>query len=292
MTRIRPDYRGILRLAAKQLSQEKIACSVGSSKKTVNRILRLAKERGLSWPLPDEQTNDVLAKVFSKPPKVTQTNRYLPDFERIHRELQHAGVNKKLLWTEYLEECRLKNQLGLKYSQFCHYIQLDEERRQATMHLHHQPGEKVEVDWAGDPAFYTDRETGEKIKALVFIAVLPYSQYTFAKAYPDERQHSWLQAHIDMYRYFGGVTKLLCFLSSNFPHFHHRNSPSSSWENPHFQRALSGNRFHYCILPHEGVFHPVAPGAGHQEMAVVGQTVNHGGCHLFIGKDAAPFREL
>lgn len=100
MTRIRPDYRGILRLAAKQLSQEKIASSVGSSKKTVNRILRLAKERGLSWPLPDEQTNDVLAKVFSKPPKVTQTNRYLPDFERIHRELQHAGVNKKLLWTE------------------------------------------------------------------------------------------------------------------------------------------------------------------------------------------------
>lgn len=74
MTRIRPDYRGILRLAAKQLSQEKIACSVGSSKKTVNRILRLAKERGLSWPLPDEQTNDVLAKVFSKPPKVTQTD--------------------------------------------------------------------------------------------------------------------------------------------------------------------------------------------------------------------------
>lgn len=209
MTRIRPDYRGTLRLAAKQLSQEKIASSVGSSKKTVNRILRLAKERGLSWPLPAEQTNDVLAKVFSKPPKVTQTNRYLPDFERIHRELQHAGVNKKLLWTEYLEECRLKNQLGLKYSQFCHYIQLDEERRQATMHLHHQPGEKVEVDWAGDPAFYTDRETGEKIKALVFIAVLPYSQYTFAKAYPDERQHSWLQAHIDMYRYFGGVTKLL-----------------------------------------------------------------------------------
>lgn len=83
-----------------------------------------------------------------------------------------------------------------------------------------------------------------------------------------------------------------CFLSSRFPHFHRRNSPLSSWENPHFQRALSGSRFHYCILPHEGVFHPVASAASHQEMAVVGQPVNHGGCHLFIGKDAAPFREL
>lgn len=26
----------------------------------------------------------------------------------------------------------------------------------------------------------------------------------------------------------------ICFLSSRFPHFRRRNSPSSSWENPHF----------------------------------------------------------
>lgn len=74
MTRIRPDYRGILRLAAKQLSQEKIACSVGSSKKTVNRILRLAKERGLSWTLPDEQTNDA-----------TSLPRCSPNRQKSHR---------------------------------------------------------------------------------------------------------------------------------------------------------------------------------------------------------------
>lgn len=89
-----------------------------------------------------------------------------------------------------------------------------------------------------------------------------------------------------------GARYRVCFLSSRFPHFRRRNSPSSSWENPHFQRALSRSRFHYCILPHEGVFHPVAPAASHQEVAVVAQTVNHGGSHLFIGKDAAPFREL
>ena len=40
------------------------------------------------------------------------------------------------------------------------------------------------------------------------------------------------------------------------------------------------------LHPHEGVFHPVAPAASHQEMAVVGQPVKHGGCHLFIGNDA------
>ncbi len=48
MPRVKPNYREILRLSSKGLSQQDIATSVGSSKKTVNRILRLAKERNVS----------------------------------------------------------------------------------------------------------------------------------------------------------------------------------------------------------------------------------------------------
>ena len=33
--------------------------------------------------------------------------------------------------------------------QFCYYVQQDEERRQATMHIPCNPGERIEVDWAG-----------------------------------------------------------------------------------------------------------------------------------------------
>ena len=40
----------------------------------------------------------------------------------------------------------------LMYSQFCYYIQKDEEKRRATMHIPRKPGEQIEVDWAGDPA--------------------------------------------------------------------------------------------------------------------------------------------
>ena len=80
-----------------------------------------------------------------------------------------------------------------------------------------------------------------------------------------------------------------CFSSSIFPHFRHSTSPLSSWEIPHFQQALSGYRFHNCVLPHKGMFHSVASSTSHQEMAVVSQSVNHGSGHLFIGEDAAPF---
>ena len=39
------------------------------------------------------------------------------------------------------------------------------------------------------------------------------------------------------------------------------------------------------------MFHLLATAADHQEMDMVGQAVNQGSRHLFIGKDAAPYRE-
>ena len=42
---------------------------------------------------------------------------------------------KKLLWTEYMEDCRLNGDEPLMYSQFCYYIQQDEQKHRATMHI-------------------------------------------------------------------------------------------------------------------------------------------------------------
>lgn len=44
-------YREIIRLASLSLSQTNIALSCGVSKKTVNKVLKAAREKGISWPL-------------------------------------------------------------------------------------------------------------------------------------------------------------------------------------------------------------------------------------------------
>ena len=93
MSRVKPNYSEILRLSSKGLSQQDIATSVAASKKTVNRILRLAKEHNISWPLPKSQTNDELAKIFFSPAKETATSRPMPNLEHIHKELKRNGVN-------------------------------------------------------------------------------------------------------------------------------------------------------------------------------------------------------
>ena len=53
----------------------------------------------------------------------------MPNFDYIRKELLRNGVNKKLLWVEYCEECRMSSEEPLMYSQFCYYIQKDEEKR-------------------------------------------------------------------------------------------------------------------------------------------------------------------
>ena len=64
----------------------------------------------------------------------------------------------------------------LMYSQFCYHIQMNEEKRRATMHIPRKPGEQIEVDWAGDPAHIIDPDTGEITEAFLFVGVLTYSQ--------------------------------------------------------------------------------------------------------------------
>ena len=203
-------YREIIRLSGLGPSQTNIALSCNASKTTVNKVLKEARERNLSWPLDPKLTDPVLGKLLFPDSKAKPTtSKRMPDYEHIRKELLRNGVNKKLLWTEYLEECRLAGDEPLMYSQFCYYIQQDEQKRRATMHINRKPAEQVEVDWAGDSAHIIDPDTGEILEAHIFVGVMTYSQYPYVEAFMDEKQPSWIAAHVHMYEYFGGVAKIL-----------------------------------------------------------------------------------
>lgn len=176
-------YREILRLKSLGLSQQNIADSCSVSKKTVNRVLKRAMELNISWTLDENETDAVLAEKFFPSAKSIKSNKRMPDYAYIRKELLRNGVSKKLLWTEYMEDCRANGDEPLMYSQFCYHIQQDEQKHRATMHINRKPGEQVEVDWAGDSATIVDPDTGEIIKAYIFVGVMTYSQYAYVEAF-------------------------------------------------------------------------------------------------------------
>ena len=38
---------------------------------------------------------------------------------------------------------------------------------------------------------------------------MTYSQYAYVEAFLDMKQKSWINAHVHMYEYFGGVARIL-----------------------------------------------------------------------------------
>jgi hypothetical protein len=68
-----------------------------------------------------------------------------------------------------------------------------------------EPGERVEVDYAGDPIEWYEIKTGEIHKACVFVSGLGFSQLLFAWAAEDMKSRNWLGCHRRMFEYYGGV---------------------------------------------------------------------------------------
>ena len=67
------------------------------------------------------------------------------------------------------------------------------------------PGERCEVDYAGDRIEWMDLKTGEIHAAPVFVAALGFSQLLFAWASDDMKSRNWLSAHRRMFEAFKGV---------------------------------------------------------------------------------------
>ena len=142
-------YREIIRLTSLGFSQRDIMASCGVAQKTVVKVQKRAKELNLAWPLKETLTDIELKKLINQKNEAVSSNKRMPDFAYIRKELLRNGVSKKLLWTEYMEDCRANGDEPLMYSQFCYHIQQDEQKHRATMHINRKPGEQVEVDWAG-----------------------------------------------------------------------------------------------------------------------------------------------
>lgn len=82
-------------------------------------------------------------------------------------------------------------------------------KTKATMHIEHKAGELIEVDWAGQTAYIINTDTGELIEVYIFVSVLPYSGYTYIEAFLSRDSEAWITGHVNMYKYFGGSTRIL-----------------------------------------------------------------------------------
>ena len=199
--------REILRLKWElQLSERVIARSCSTSRSTVADYIRRAAAAGLTWPLPENQSDSQLSELlYPKTQEPTLKATFLPDWEKTHLELRRKGVTLRLLWVEYLE----KYPQGYGYSQYCQLYRNWAGKIQPTMRLDHKAGEKMFVDYCGQTISVIDPITGEIQEAEIFVAVLGASSYTYVEAQWHQDLPNWTGGHVRAYLFFGGVTEVV-----------------------------------------------------------------------------------
>ena len=201
----------ILELRAARLSMRKIAATRHISRHSVSDVFRIAAEKGIAYQDVRDMDDGDLYRMFFPEKHEIELLFAQPGYEHIHQELKKTGVTLKLLWEEYQETCRTEGSVAMGYSKFCEGYREFTIAHRLTNHLEHKPGERVEVDWSGPAMSYVDLSTGEQIKVYLFVATLPYSQYSYVEPTHDMKMDTFLRCHIHMYQYFGGVpTRTVC----------------------------------------------------------------------------------
>jgi transposase len=202
------QLKQILRLHQEGMSNRRIAKDLGIYKETVNKYLKKVQKGSQDIQELLVMDDPILeGRFYAGNPayleeRFEQLRQMLPYLEK---ELKRPHVTLKLLWEEYLE----KHPEGYRYSQFCFHLNQLRVARKPTGVLNHQPAEKLFIDFAGDNLHYINRETGEEIKVNVFVATLPYSDYSFAMGVEHQTTDDFLYALTCCLRFIGGVSRIV-----------------------------------------------------------------------------------
>ena len=233
------QLRTLLRLHHGGVSAREIGRRLSVARSTIQDNLKRAAAAGLAWPLGEDITDDVLEqRLFGRAGfAIGQRRRIEPDWAALARELKRPGVTMMILWEEYREI----NQDAYGYSRFCDLLRGFERRLSPVMRQHHVAGEKAFVDYSGKRIAIVDPTTGEIHEAEIFVGVLGASNLTYAEATWTQQLPDWTGAHIRMFRFFGGVPKLLV------PDNLKSGVNKASFYDPEINRTYGAMAAHYSV---------------------------------------------
>ena len=194
--------KDVIRLKwAARLTHEEIAATLKVSKGVVAKYVALASAAGLDW-LTVEHWGERELTARLLPRSAEATPVVVPDWGRIHRELDRKGMTLMLLWQEYVAEH--SEARTWRYTQFCEHYKAFAGRLKRSMRQHRRAGEKLFIDYAGPTVALSSGE-----RAQVFVAAMGASSYTFACATPAQKLADWIGAMVRALEFYGGVPQLI-----------------------------------------------------------------------------------
>lgn len=183
------------------------ACTFHISRNTVRKYVRMFLTSGKTTEQLLSMTEEHLQEMFG----IRESRHREPSSRQAELEALIPGYvarlsRKGMTVTKLFREYEAEHPDGYRETAFKLAIRQHRFHTTVTGHVEHYAADQMYVDFAGDKLEVVDEMTGEVKKAEVFVAILPFSHYTYCEAVWSQRKEDLVKACQNAFCYFGGVT--------------------------------------------------------------------------------------
>ena len=199
------DFAEVLFHWQKGQNKTQIATSLGISRPTVRKYLKVAQAAGLT----QDSDSATLARVLAEIAKVAKPGTARPSAVReclaLHDEKIRAWLDLPDMTAKQIK--RLLQEQGelFSYSSVKRYVRtIKPNNRPVTVRIETAPGEQAQVDFGQVTLHLAE---GTKKKAWAFVMTLSCSRHRFVRFVERQDTNTWLDCHIRAFEFFGGCVK-------------------------------------------------------------------------------------
>ena len=130
-----------------------------------------------------------------------------PSYWDTYKAVIESGLSKKLTIQRIYQDLQKSANISASYSGLRDYVRRAfPERKTAFMVLKAEPGEEAQVDYG---YIGTIPVGGKRKKVWAFVMTLSHSRYMYADISFDQSVRSFIQSHVNAFRYFHGTPRLV-----------------------------------------------------------------------------------
>lgn len=196
-----------MRLAGKSMND--ICSSLRMSKTTVKKYNDLAESSGKSMEELRHMDSKTLSTILqpASPPPVADSRKTTLDplLDGYLSELSKPYKTVQYVWGCYIKE----HPDGYGYTQFKKYLLDYRKSKDLSYSNMYEPGREMQVDYAGDPLYIVNKDTGDYIKLSVLCCVMPRSNRGFMMAAYDSTQENLFHCLSKCMTYMGRVPSIV-----------------------------------------------------------------------------------
>lgn len=205
------ELRAVLQALRNGESKRKIERDLRLSRTSINAYEQRALGSGYSYEelltKDDGELNGILRKENGHRnldrDKMSALEPLLAEYAR--RKAKGRHLTYDVLYEEYCGRV----EAAYSYTQFKERLKEYEGSHDYVFHNEHRPGREMQVDYAGDNLYVTDRQTGELRRVYVLICVLPCSGEAFAIGMYTTRMEEFFHGLSASMTAYGGVPEVV-----------------------------------------------------------------------------------